>query len=279
MSESPPKEIPLPKEDVGFENLILALFREVWQDSGAKLHGRSGQGQGGVDVYGEDRFGGSGLNGVQCKHHGSATLIKDKDLVKELREEVEKAKGFQPPLQRFVFATTARRSATLDQEGRDLTALHRREGLFDVDVLGWDDIEDLLRRHSAVLAWYLDERAKLPELRLDLGRLPIPGPHFVGRETEMARLDAAWEDPAIHFLTLVVFGGVGKSALVARWLDRMAADGWRGAARVLDWSFYSQGMEDRVTSAEPFIDHVLRFFDDLDPTAGSLHDRGARRSW
>jgi tetratricopeptide (TPR) repeat protein len=113
-------------------------------------------------------------------------------------------------------------------------------------------------------------------LRLDLGRLPIPGPHFVGRDAELARLDAAWEDPKIHVLTLVAFGGAGKSALAARWLDRMAADGWRGATRVLDWSFYSQGMEDRVTSAEPFVDHALRFFGDLDPKAGSLHDRGAR---
>jgi hypothetical protein len=111
---------------------------------------------------------------------------------------------------------------------------------------------------------------------LDLGRLPIPGPHFVGRDAELARLDAAWEDPRIHVLTFVAFGGVGKSALVARWLDRMAADGWRGATRVLDWSFYSQGTEDRVTSAEPFIDYALRFFGDPKPEAGSLHDRGAR---
>jgi tetratricopeptide (TPR) repeat protein len=111
---------------------------------------------------------------------------------------------------------------------------------------------------------------------LDLGRLPIPGPQFVGRKKEMERLDAAWEDGRTHVLTLVAFGGVGKSALVARWMDRMAADGWRGAERVLDWSFYSQGMEDRVTSAETFIDYALRFCEDKDPIAGSLHDRGAR---
>ncbi len=111
---------------------------------------------------------------------------------------------------------------------------------------------------------------------LDLNRLPIPGPYLFGRDSELARLDAAWEDPRTHVLTLVAFGGVGKSALVARWLDRMAADNWRGATRVLDWSFYSQGSEDRTTSAEPFIDHALRFFGDPDPKAGSLHDRGAR---
>ncbi|HEX3527541.1 MAG TPA: toll/interleukin-1 receptor domain-containing protein [Thermoanaerobaculia bacterium] len=111
---------------------------------------------------------------------------------------------------------------------------------------------------------------------LDLGRLPIPGPHFLGRDAYLAHLDAAWDDPKIHILTLVAFGGVGKSALVAHWLDHMSAAGWRGAARVLDWSFYSHGTEDRVTSAEPFIDHALRFFGDPDPKAGSLYDRGAR---
>src|SRR5690349_15565122 len=107
---------------------------------------------------------------------------------------------------------------------------------------------------------------------LDLGRLPIPGPHFVGRDAELDHLDAAWEDPRIHVLTFVAFGGVGKSALVARWLDRMSADDWRNATRVLDWSFYSQGTKDRVTSAEPFIDYALRFFGDPNPEAGSLHD-------
>jgi len=56
----------------------------------------------------------------------------------------------------------------------------------------------------------------------------------------------------------------------------MAHDGWRGATCVLDWSFYSQGTVDRVTSAETFIDYALGFFGDPDPKAGSLHDRGVR---
>ena len=53
-----------------------------------------------------------------------------------------------------------------------------------------------------------------PYLDLDLGRLPIPGPLLVGREEELARLSAAWEDPSLHVLTFVAFGGVGKSALL-----------------------------------------------------------------
>lgn len=111
---------------------------------------------------------------------------------------------------------------------------------------------------------------------IDLGRMPVPGPHLVGREGELVRLDTAWEDPSIHVLSLVAFGGVGKSALVSRWLDNMAADGWRGAERVLDWSFFSQGSEGQVATAEPFVDYALRALGDADPTAGSPHDRGVR---
>jgi tetratricopeptide (TPR) repeat protein len=112
--------------------------------------------------------------------------------------------------------------------------------------------------------------------RLDLGRLPAIGPEFVGREAELDRLDAAWENPSIHVVTLVAFGGIGKSALVSRWLDRQAAAGWPGVRRALDWSFYSQGTEERVASADRFLDYALRFFGDPDPTAGSLRDRGLR---
>ena len=117
----------------------------------------------------------------------------------------------------------------------------------------------------------------LPFLHIDIGRMPLPtGSHFVGRQREISRLDRAWKDSGTHVLTFVAFGGVGKSTLISQWLDRMAKAGWRGAQRALAWSFYSQGTEDRVTSAESFLDSALRFFDDPDPKAGAARDRGLR---
>ena len=112
--------------------------------------------------------------------------------------------------------------------------------------------------------------------RLDLGRLPIASPLLIGRDNELARLDAAWQDPAIHVLTLVAFGGTGKSALVSHWLDRMAAAGWRGARSVLAWSFYRQGTEDRVTSADPFLDYAFAWFGDPNPKEKASRDKGLR---
>jgi tetratricopeptide (TPR) repeat protein len=134
----------------------------------------------------------------------------------------------------------------------------------------------LSRREAAEGRGGRRERGTGGEVRLDLGRLPTIGPHFVSREAELARLDAAWEDPDIRVLTLVAFGGTGKSALVSRWLESLSLSGWRGARRVLDWSFYSQGTEERVTSADRFLDHALGWFGDPDPKAGAPRDRGLR---
>ncbi|HZF13506.1 MAG TPA: toll/interleukin-1 receptor domain-containing protein, partial [Thermoanaerobaculia bacterium] len=138
------------------------------------------------------------------------------------------------------------------------------------------EVDEALAALASEIRKILGLSRRPPRNHLDIGRLPITSENFVGREPELARLDAAWEDPRTHVLTFVAFGGVGKSTLVARWLDPMAADGWRGARRVLDWSFYSQGTEERVTSADRFLDHALGFFGDPDPTKGAARDRGLR---
>ena len=202
--------------------------------------------------------------------------VSDKQLLSELKAEVEKAKKFDPSLNHFVFATTAPHSAVVQQRAWNITLEHRARDLFSVEFKGWEDIKALLDEHEKVRTWYLGDWAQpsTPELRT--GRLPIPGPLLIGREAELDRLDAAWKDPAVHVLALVAFGGMGKSALVSHWMDGMAAAGWPGARRVFDWSFYSQGTEERVTSAERFFDEALSFFSDPDPKAGAPRDRGLR---
>jgi tetratricopeptide (TPR) repeat protein len=77
-------------------------------------------------------------------------------------------------------------------------------------------------------------------------------------------------------VSLVAWGGVGKSTLVNKWLEALKADNWRGAQRVLGWSFFSQGTGERVTSADQFINHALRFFNDPEPEAGSPWAKGQR---
>ncbi|MCP4699684.1 MAG: hypothetical protein GY862_22965 [Gammaproteobacteria bacterium] len=118
--------------------------------------------------------------------------------------------------------------------------------------------------------------ARADDLKVFLSKLPISGPDLFGREAELALLDEAWRDPAIHIVTLAAWGGVGKSALVNHWLNRMATEHFRGAARAYAWSFYSQGTEGLQASADIFFKHALEWFGDPEPQKGSAWDKGAR---
>jgi tetratricopeptide (TPR) repeat protein len=119
-------------------------------------------------------------------------------------------------------------------------------------------------------------RAAGPE-RVSLARLPSTSPDLFGREAELAILDAAWEDPGTNVLSLVAWGGVGKTALVNKWLLQVGEERYRGADRVYGWSFYSRGAaEGRQVSADPFIAAALDWFGDPDPTQGSPWDKGER---
>jgi len=76
---------------------------------------------------------------------------------------------------------------------------------------------------------------------------------LIGRERELAMLDAAWSgDPKTNVATIVAFGGVGKSTLAARW----AATKYDDVERYFDWSFYRQG------SSDVFLKTALEFFGD-----------------
>jgi tetratricopeptide (TPR) repeat protein len=115
-----------------------------------------------------------------------------------------------------------------------------------------------------------------PPEQIEISRLPVTGAELFGRRQELEMLDAAWASDRTNVVSLVAWGGVGKSTLVNKWLERMAGDNYRGARRVYAWSFYNQGTGERVTSADLFINNALKWFGDTDPTAGSPWDKGER---
>jgi tetratricopeptide (TPR) repeat protein len=119
----------------------------------------------------------------------------------------------------------------------------------------------------------------VPQRGVSASRLRHIAEHVFGREEELAALDQVWSNAATHVLTIVAWGGVGKTSLIAHWMARLARDDWRGAERVFDWSFYSQGNRERgVVSADSFIVSALQFFGDsaFGYSAASLWDKGAR---
>ena len=137
-------------------------------------------------------------------------------------------------------------------------------------------IFDLLKDPSHALPAPAPSWAALPPDCVDIDRLPITGAELFGRQSELQQLDVAWEFEQTNIVSLVAWGGVGKSTLVNKWLEGLKIDNHRGALRVFGWSFYSQGMGERVVSADQFIAEALRWFGDPKPEEGSPWAKGER---
>ena len=111
---------------------------------------------------------------------------------------------------------------------------------------------------------------------IDITRLPQTGFELFGRQKELTLLNEAWESGATNIVSFVAYGGVGKSTLVNKWVEKMRWDNYRGAEKVYAWSFYSQGTKEQVTSADMFINDTLEWFGDAEPEKGSPWDKGKR---
>jgi hypothetical protein len=157
--------------------------------------------------------------------------------------------------------------------------LAQREHYRRISALGHDRGQFLNeeRLSSAVLRDLVEILPRLQQsIAVSPTRLRHTAARLVGRDEDLARLDAAWNGNQ-NVLIVRAFGGMGKTSLVASWMAELAMKNWRGAERVFDWSFYSQGTSDqRNASADVFIAAALKDFGDPDPTLGSPWDRGAR---
>lgn len=159
-------------------------------------------------------------------------------------------------------------------------AQSQKEHYARISALGHDRGQFLNeeRLSSAVLRDLVEILPRLePAIEVSATRLPHNAERLIGRDADLACLDAAWNDSRKNVLIVRAFGGMGKTSLVATWMAELALKNWRGAERVFDWSFYSQGTRDQTAaSAETFIAAALREFGDPDPTLGSPWERGAR---
>ena len=141
-------QFPPPASWEDLEILVWRLFKSIWNDPYTTRNGRSGQRQNGVDIVGRPGQGNK-LDGIQVK--GKHGFFEQSVTEKELRAEVEKAKGFIPALENFVLVTSARRDQQIQQTARLITEENSVAGRFAVTVLGWDDIEERLAQFPEVI--------------------------------------------------------------------------------------------------------------------------------
>ena len=124
--------MPPPRSWDEFEAVVCSAAKIRWSSPDFTPHGRQGQRQDGVDVYGKDDKG--RLVGLQCKNTWSGVSTAT------ISDEVEKAESFKPALAHLYVATTADTDKGLQAYVRELSATRMKAGKFEVSVLFWTDI-------------------------------------------------------------------------------------------------------------------------------------------
>lgn len=119
-----------------FEELCADVFQSAWRDPALVRHGRAGQRQHGVDIVA--RNGAIYPIGLQCKKR--KRWPESKISTTQIDSEVAEALNFEPALKAFYILTTAPEGAELLNHVRKVNARHEREKLFEVVLLGWNEI-------------------------------------------------------------------------------------------------------------------------------------------
>lgn len=94
---------------------------------------------------------------------------------------------------------------------------------------------------------------------VEVWRLPTSDSVLIGRDHEVEQLSLAWSS-GTNVVTIVGWGGSGKTSLLNSWLAGIAASRYGGAERVYAWSFDSQANGGQIATSDQFIDGALRFF-------------------
>ena len=134
-----------------------------WADPHTEKHGRRGQKQYGVDVYGRPVDGAGLYRGAQCKLRTmGAQLTED-----EIEAEVAEAKGFPHLLDRLILVTDAPRDKNTQLLVDQVNEREIAKGGFQVAIWFWDNVTERLAARRHLLVKYY------PEFFASLTTLPL----------------------------------------------------------------------------------------------------------
>lgn len=145
MSALAATQIPKPADEQAFERASLILWRCLLKDPAVQLNARRGQGQDGVDLYGNRDRDLDQLVGIQCKLKGDGKFLTEK----EVRTEVEKALRFKPALREFYIVTTAPDDGDMHELARVIARELRTRGReMLVYIWGWGNLEERILQYD-----------------------------------------------------------------------------------------------------------------------------------
>lgn len=147
-------DLPIPNSWKEFEDICADLLKCcIWKDPYVVRHGRPGQKQHGVDIYGKPvhlRGLGSETAGAQCKCTEALTEA-------EIDSELKQAIGFSPPLEEYLLLTTMKRDAKLQAYIRTKA---RDWAINRVEILFWEDLSLEISGSDELLKKYFPQWLK-----------------------------------------------------------------------------------------------------------------------
>jgi tetratricopeptide (TPR) repeat protein len=135
----------LPRSADEFERLCLKLLRRHWQLPQLERFrdpDRAEKGINLIEISGRPR-----LSAVKCDLRASRSELT----VAEVKDAVDRAASLKLPIGRFVIATTAAKPDGLQRSLFDLNRANRKDGISAIEVLTWDDLEELLDEYPQIL--------------------------------------------------------------------------------------------------------------------------------
>jgi tetratricopeptide (TPR) repeat protein len=162
-----PQRFPIPTNDDDFERMCLQLMRSYWSRPGLELFGKRGERQYGIDIL--DLGGEMPIYAAQCKLKEEHKSLPPA----EIQAEVDKAKQFAPPLGRYAILTTAKVSTQAQRKVREINQLHKKSGLFEVEILTWEILCSLLQQFPEVREHFYGEIALGRATRIERGIIAI----------------------------------------------------------------------------------------------------------
>lgn len=135
----------MPADEQKFEQANVLLWREILRDPAVEPNGRRGTRQNGVDVSGCRNHDPEHIVGIQCKLKGFGKQLDEA----EVREEVEKAKTFKPPLREYYIVTTAPNDPGMQELARTISIELKKDRFpFRVHIWGWGVMQDRIHEYE-----------------------------------------------------------------------------------------------------------------------------------
>lgn len=125
---------PQPGNKDEFEDFCVRFYRHLLKRNGLVRYAKSGETQDGIDII--DQWGMKPLIVIQCKNHEPTKTVPPK----EINDEVSLAESSIHPIDRYIIATTAKKTRNAQDTVLQLNQSNSGSRQFTVEIHFWEDI-------------------------------------------------------------------------------------------------------------------------------------------